>query len=475
MLIVKTSPCCFSEKKYIAEVLFNEFLGIPFQLVKEERDTFSVTLSGDFSSKELLLPDCFFKKAENKWLKRESLPNRPLAVWDVSVLEGPIAGYIKKVSISDHLPVLFGEDPVSSSLLQGDEEKLYLGIDIFGSAFFMLTRYEEAVEGERDEHGRFPARTSLTCREGFLERPIINEYLEILWACLKFLWPGLVRRERKFRVFLTHDVDHPFMFLGASPIRVIKSCGGDLIKRKDFRLALRRARSYLKVRQGKFEEDLYYTFRYIMDLSEKKGFTSAFYFKTGGSDPQFDAPVYSPTHPWVRSLVREIKRRGHEVGFHPSYASFDNAKFFEKEAELFWQLCEKEKIDQDDYGGRQHYLRWEAPDTWQRWEDAGFDYDSTVGYADHVGFRGGVCYEYPVYNLKTRQPLRLRERPLIVMEGTALEDKYMGLTPSAAKEKILSLAECCRRFNGDFVLLWHNSYLVSDWQADMYRSIVESL
>ena len=47
---------------------------------------------------------------------------------------------------------------------------------------------------------------------------------------------------------------------------------------------------------------------------------------------------------------------------------------------------------------RQHYLRWRAPTTWQNWEDAGLDYDSTVGYADHVGFRAGTCYEYPIFN-----------------------------------------------------------------------------
>jgi hypothetical protein len=29
----------------------------------------------------------------------------------------------------------------------------YLGLDIFGSAFFMLNRYEEAVKSERSENG----------------------------------------------------------------------------------------------------------------------------------------------------------------------------------------------------------------------------------------------------------------------------------------------------------------------------------
>jgi len=41
----------------------------------------------------------------------------------------------------------------------------------------MLTRYEEVVKSVKDEHERFPARASLAYREGFLMRPIVNEYL----------------------------------------------------------------------------------------------------------------------------------------------------------------------------------------------------------------------------------------------------------------------------------------------------------
>ena len=49
-------------------------------------------------------------------------------------------------------------------------------------------------------------------------------------------------------------------------------------------------------------------------------------------------------------------------------------------------------------------------------------------------------FEYPVYDILRREALNLHERPLIVMDGTVLEDQYMGLS----HEKSLSLIKAGR-------------------------------
>jgi hypothetical protein len=43
--------------------------------------------------------------------------------------------------------------------------------------------------------------------------------------------------------------------------------------------------------------------------------------------------------------------------------------------------------------------------------------DSTCGYADKEGFRCGTGDEYSVFNILTRKKLKLKERPLIFMDG----------------------------------------------------------
>jgi len=106
--------------------------------------------------------------------------------------------------------------------------------------------------------------------------------------------------------------------------------------------------------------------------------------------------------------------------------------------------------------------------TWQ----LGQRIDSTLSYADHAGFRCGICYEFSVFDLEKRQVLPLRERPLIVMEGSVLGEQYMKLSGQEALGYMLMLKERCQQFNGDFTLLWHNSSFTDPRQWEMYGEVV---
>ena len=139
--------------------------------------------------------------------------------------------------------------------------------------------------------------------------------------------------------------------------------------------------------------------------------------------------VYSMDDPWIRRLLKKIHDRGHEVGLHLSYNTF--RILIRRALNLSGSTgMYGEGIDQKVWGGRQHFLRWENPTTWQNWEDAGLDYDSTLGLSHHTGFRCGTCFDYPVFNLVTRTALKLRERPLIVMDSALLENSVLTSTSS---------------------------------------------
>ena len=208
-----------------------------------------------------------------------------------------------------------------------------------------------------------------------------------------------------------------------------------------------------------------------MDISEKNGLQSAFYFKTACTDPVYDDD-YSIDHPYIRQLMRDINERGHEIGLHPSYLTYNDPVQTRREYERLRKACEEENIQQNAWGGRQHYLRWQVPMTWRNWAHAGLNYDSTLSYADHAGFRCGVCYEYPVYDLKQRKQLPLTERPLIVMEGSVLGEPYMNLSGQEAYGCMHKLKQRCRMFNGDFTLLWHNSSFDTRQMWEMYENMI---
>ena len=113
---------------------------------------------------------------------------------------------------------------------------------------------------------------------------------------------------------------------------------------------------------------------------------------------------------------------------------------------------------QDEWGGRQHYLRWANPETWRNWEAAGLDYDCTLAYAEAVGFRTGTCHDYPVFDLRARRPLQ-PARDAVPDHGRHLLSA-MALTPDAARAAVIDVAAECRRYGGCLGILWHNNTLL---------------
>jgi len=405
----------------------------------------------------------FFQQAAIHWLQSESLPSLPLAQWNVKQ-------DIAEVNlVSDSVPMIFGDEVY----LKPHDNGLYLGLDIFGSAFFMLSRYEEAIKSERDAYDRFPASASLAYQADFLLRPIVNEYVEILWACMKRLWPQLERKPRHFRMLVSHDVDLPFEYLFLPPSRLLRRMAGDILKRHHPTKALKLLRDWIKVRGlNDMTADPYYTFDAIMDISESHGLTSAFYFITDHSAGSIDG-LYTMEHPEIRRLLRKIHARGHEIGLHTSYNTYRDQAQTVKEFEILKSSCEKEGIQQTIWGGRQHVLRWETPTTFRNLDTADLDYDTSLSFADHAGFRCGTCYEYPVYDVVNQQRLKLRERPLIAMECSVMDERYLGLgAGEKAFEVFQQLKMTCQKFNGNFTLLWHNNRFVNPAERELYRALL---
>jgi hypothetical protein len=200
-----------------------------------------------------------------------------------------------------------------------------------------------------------------------------------------------------------------------------------------------------------------------MDKSESIGVKSRFYFMSGGVtefDNRYDIKD-------AKKLIEKIKNRGHIVGIHPSYNAYNDAKQLKKEKEALESVC-KCKIKE----GREHYLRFEVPTTWQIWEDNGLEVDSTCGYADREGFRCGTGDEFSVFNILSREKLKLKERPLVYMDdnrlkGERIYDKKLLL------KNISSLIEKSKKYNSTHTLLFHQSIFATE-EID-YKGIYEEV
>ena len=52
--------------------------------------------------------------------------------------------------------------------------------DPFAASFFMISRYEEYLPHIKDIHGRFEAKESLAFKNNFLEKPIVDIWINLI-------------------------------------------------------------------------------------------------------------------------------------------------------------------------------------------------------------------------------------------------------------------------------------------------------
>ena len=441
------------ERKYIIDILLEEFLGLEYETKveggkKKGKENYEIILE---NGNKLIIEDHFFYKFKKdlEYLDEKNIPQK---------VEFAKNNFI----VEDNIPIIYGINKIQIANHKS-QITLTCGLDIFASSFFMLTRWEEYVNKTRDNHNRFPAYASLAYKNSYLNRPIVNEYIEMLWNMLKFLGCKQKRKKKEFEFVLTHDVDIAYKY--KKLLSGVREIAGDIIKRKNLKFAfensLNKLLTHLKLKKDPFD-----TYDYLMDISEMVGTKSYFFLHSSNSAKQ---DVNNDK--FLKEVAKKILDRGHYLGYHPSYNAYNNLEIFIKDKEKIENIIEHKLTF-----GRQHYLRFEVPTTWQIWEEAGMEWDSTLGYADKEGFRCGVCSPYSVFDIIKRKKLQLKEKPLIAMEGSFIV--YQSeMIPKQIEQRIKKLIEKVKKYNGEFVFLWHNSSFGGSWKKyeDIYKKTLKSV
>lgn len=437
------------------QTILQERFGHAFALQLHPDDSgIALRLPGDTRCIALALDGRTFARADS---------DLPCAAWIASA-EG------WATAMPGDIPVP-GAAQLPAPLIIAADNGWHIGYDILGLAYWMLTRQEEIGCTDLDNHGRFPAIASHAYKHGYLERPIVDEWLHVLGQVIARTWPGIALTQHQFSMKVSHDVDHPSRYGFTSAKGLLRAMAGDVLKRGDIQNALRAPWIRLNTGDSLHPRDPFNSFEWIMDLSDQHGLTSAFYFICGRTS-SMDA-AYEPEHPAIRALMRRIHERGHEIGLHPSYGTYQKPELIAQEARRLRAVLAEENIQQNMLGGRMHYLRWEQPTTLRAWADAGMDYDSTLSYADRPGFRCGTCFEYPAFDPEAGEQLPLRVRPLVAMECTVIDTSYLGLgAGDAASTKFIQLHHACSAVGGCFTLLWHNSRFDSLGTRRLYESLL---
>lgn len=450
---------CRQPAHWVLQWIFGDVLGLPARYGEHAGDHFEIRWRGQV----LTLENDFFRRHLPVWRQPGTLLIDPPCDWrDAGATLGATPG---AKLLHPSLPVLWGRPGVGTSAR--GHRHVYL--DIVGSIFFMLSRYEEVIQPDRDQYARFPAAAALAVQRGWLQRPIVDEYIEVLWACLRSLWPGLTRKTTTGAMRVSCDVDEPYERWIRNPWLLAQGVAGALLRKRSPTGAVARVKNAWCSRHGDYRFDPHWTFPWYLDQLEAHGCRGAFYFIATPGRTRYDCR-YALEERRMQALLETISARGHEIGLHGSFKTFRDGALVVRERQRLIAACGMAGANTQVTGNRQHYLRWDAGQTADHLDAAGFHYDASGGFPYHPGFRYGTTREFPMWSWIKQGPLRLRQRPLMLMENAVLSSPD-GAQPEAALEAMARLKRAALRY-GDFNLLWHNSRFTEPGDAVLFRQIL---
>ena len=369
----------------------------------------------------------------------------PVLFWEEMVLPGK--------------PLIPFDDPSGpAAVCQEEGGPILMSADLVRTCFDLLSRREEQETDRRDAYGRFLSSDSLAHRRGFLRFPVVDAVAALLDSLLSRLfraaripclraarWPG----GRPWALCLTHDVDwvKKWTLGGVANYlfrRAAFSGSGGLGWRRRLAAVLG------DLRAGR---DPYDNIEEILGLESEHGVDSTFFFLPGVPNQRRGGRKILGGYPGRFDLGRQaarIRQAGGEVELHGSFDSYDAPLQLTSEREGL-----RRQAGSDPRGIRQHFLRYRFPHTARCHQEAGLDYDSTLGFGDRPGYRCGTSFPYRLFDPSANGPMTIMEIPLVIMDG-ALE-AVRGGTAKASRATMNELLDRTEAFGSICTLLWHNT------------------
>lgn len=348
------------------------------------------------------------------------------------------------------LPIIYGEDKFVQK-----ENGAVIGLDIFASTFFMLTRWEEFLLG-REEKGDCDESQLFCVRLGIHQRPIVNEYANFI---RRLLPSDISLSMRNYEVVLSHDVDG---FLTPSWFQIAKDIVKQTIhgapKNKVLNLTWKEEIKYKRAFPSAYSQFELYT-----ALTEKYNIPEWFYFKVCGKGETEATYLFDDKQ--TIDVVEKLKRKNNPnfvLGFHPSQNMFGKKEQWDKEVSRITDL-----IKETPNIGRNHHLLYnhETLRMWESISNSPLDISNCV-FHYRQGFRSGVCVPYHLFDLYQRQEMSLVEHPCQIMDTVI---RYNGKTKSVDERwcDIQTVVEQVKKYQGELVLTWHiyirNKKLIQDY------------
>lgn len=417
---LKNSP----RLNYIAEIILGDILGVSWEVITDKRKLGKHPVI-NYSSDNL--PGSF-KISPDQILFERGISQKDLSISDWNTL-----------------PVFFQTSSDCD-----------LPFDIFGASFFLVTRYEEYFDSERDEYGRFKSSFSVAWKNGFLKRPVIDLWARELAKAFLKKFPTIAFRRNDYKALMTIDTDQPFAYLGRN---IFMSLGGFIHEKNGISRSV--SNRYRVI--TKEQKDPYDVFDYMIGSIEKNNTDTKFFFPVGDRSRYDDNPSWKNDE--YRKLIHKIAEK-FPVGLHPSYLAGRENEAINSEAKRLSTILGK-SISLSRF----HYLRLFMPNSYLNAISAGISEDYSMGYPDEAGFRAGIARPYYFYDIINETRTNLMIVPFQIMDAALYNHKK--LSPESAMDVISGMINETRSAGGLFVSIWHNTTLLDDEKWRRWREVFE--
>ena len=332
-----------------------------------------------------------------------------------------------------------------------------IDFDIFAASFYLLSRYEEYLPHTKDMYGRFAHENSLAFKEGFLQIPLINIWLQNFSEAIKIKFPTFKGQQANFKFIPTYDIDIAFAYKHKGWVRNI----GGFLKMP----SIQRIKVLLGTKKDPFD-----VFEKLMDLHQKFNLQPIYFFLLAGKNSKYDKNI-SPRNKSMWQLIKKLSEKN-TLGIHPSWQSGDVETLVKKEKELL-QSISKKVINIS----RQHYIRFNMPQTFQRLLAAGITEDYSMGYGSINGFRASVATSFYWYDLEKDEQTTLKMHPFCFMDANSFYEQKQF--PEEAFNELMKFYKACKTVNGNLITIWHNTILGTDkhfngW-GNMYENFLKNI
>ncbi|MCU4156682.1 polysaccharide deacetylase family protein [Carboxylicivirga sp. A043] len=353
----------------------------------------------------------------------------------------------------ESIPCLFPVDDKQQWFDQvGDSVIFYQ--DILKSAFYLLSAYQEYNSESVDHMGRFQYKDSIQEQLQIIQKPIVNYYFEIISDGIElFCQINNIAFQRKrlfdnYGFMLTHDVDRvDYFHWRETAYKVMQLLGLKKAHYDKKRLAKATFDALLPTFFPGYTNDPWWNFKELRRFEKSLKLKSTWYFLNRDGSPH-DAK-YNLEEPRIKQLVFDLESEGCEVGLHGSIKTASDAKAMKKAKQRFEKIANKPIV-----GTRQHFLKFNYACTLKVQQENGLLYDTSMGFAEHDGFRTSYCYPFKAYDHTNDQMMDIWEFPLTIMDTTLFG--YRKLNYNEMQYTFQQLTEEIAKFGGLMVMLWHN-------------------